>query len=77
MVDIPPRQVAIVLVIGQRPALAAHSRLAERHNVISEYSPRCHVKGEELSCSAAQAMPCKPPLASVLAVVGPIAYSMK
>jgi len=66
VINVSPREIPVVMVISQRPALPAYSRLAECHNVIYRLASCRHVEGEELSCSAAQAMPCYPALPDVL-----------
>ena len=67
MVAVAPREIPVVMVIGQRPGLPAHPRLSECNDVVYRLAPRRHIEGVQLSCGAAQAMPCNPAPPDVLA----------
>ena len=77
VVNISAREIPVMVIIRQRPAFTANPRLAEGNNVVYRLATRSHVESKELSCSAAQAMPCNPAPPDVLPQLGPFPYCLE
>ena len=77
MINIAAREIPVVMVVCQGPALPAYSRLAECNYMVYRLAPCSHVEGEELSCSPAQAVTCYPALPDVLPILRPFPHVLK